>query len=172
MNCERCQANPAVVHITEIKDNQKRTINLCERCAREIQSSGFGYSPQLNLHNFMAGLFSNYSTAYAPMAASNRKCSTCNLSEEQFAATGLLGCGDCYGHFGESLTPIYRRIHGSTKHIGKVPQRTGAKVKLSREIDELKAKLREAVKLEEFENAAVFRDQIKELEKKVDGEED
>ncbi len=170
MNCERCQANPAVVHITEIKDNKKRTINLCEQCAREIQAGGFGFLPQFNLHNFMAGLFSNYSTSFAPVAP-EKKCSTCGLSESQFAATGLLGCGDCYGHFGDTLNPIYRRIHGATRHIGKVPERTNAKVKISKEIDKLKAKLQEAIELEEFEKAAVIRDQIKDLEKKMDGEE-
>ncbi len=168
MNCERCQASPAVVHITEFKDNKKRAINLCEKCAREIQSGGFGFLPQLNLHNFMAGLFSNHAAPFTSLTETDKKCSTCGFSEGQFTASGLLGCGDCYGHFADRLNPICRRIHGTTRHTGKIPKRTGVKVKLSKEIENLKLKLKESIDREEFENAAVLRDEIKELEKKLD----
>jgi protein arginine kinase activator len=172
MNCERCQGNPAVVHITEIKDNKKRVINLCQKCAVEMQTGGFGFLPQLNLHNFLAGLFSDSKTAFTSLNATGSKCPTCGLMEGQFIATGLLGCGDCYNHFGDSLNPIYRRIHGTTKHIGKVPARSGSRIKLSREIERLKTKLQESVDREEFEDAAKFRDEIKDFEKILDKGED
>lgn len=172
MNCERCQGSSAVVHITEIKDNKKRVINLCQKCAMEMQSGGFGFLPQLNLHNFLAGLFSDSKTSFTPHQATGSKCSTCGLMEGQFIATGLLGCGDCYNHFGESLNPIYRRIHGTTKHIGKVPVRSGARIKLSKEIKKLKLKLQESINNEEFEEAARLRDEIKDFEKSLDKGED
>jgi protein arginine kinase activator len=51
-----------------------------------------------------------------------------------------------------------------------VPARTGGKVRLSKEIDRLKARLREVIGREEFEEAASLRDRIRELEKDLSGE--
>lgn len=173
MNCERCQERPAVVHLTEIINNKKRVLHLCEQCAREVQAESFGFIPQMNLHNFLAGLFSNQITApFSPAVPEGEKCPSCGLSEAQFAKSGLLGCGDCYRHFGDRLDPVFRRIHGTTRHNGKVPERTGGRVKLSKEIDRLKVKLREAISREEFEEAAGLRDQIRDLEKELSGEGD
>lgn len=33
----------------------------------------------------------------------------------------LLGCSECYIHFHDQLMPILRRIHGDTRHKGKLP---------------------------------------------------
>lgn len=173
MNCERCQARPAVVHITEIVNNKKRTLQLCEQCAREIQAESFGLIPQMGLHNFLASLFSNQVAApFGQALSQGEKCSNCGLSEAQFVQSGLLGCAECYKKFNERLDPVFRRIHGISKHTGKVPVRTGGKVRLSKEIDRLKASLREVIAREEFEEAARIRDSIRELEKDLSGEDE
>lgn len=168
MNCERCQQRPAVVHLTEIINNKKRVLHLCDQCAREVQAESFGFIPQMSLHNFLASLFSNQITApFSPAVSEGEKCPSCGLSESQFAKSGLLGCGDCYRHFGDRLDPVFRRIHGTARHNGKVPERTGGKVKLSKEIDRLKVQLRESISREEFEEAAKLRDRIRDLEKEL-----
>ncbi|MHB8916824.1 MAG: hypothetical protein ACYC4H_02275 [Desulfocucumaceae bacterium] len=173
MNCERCQERPAVVHLTEIINNKKRVLHICEQCAREVQAESFGFIPQMSLHNFLAGLFSNQAASpFSPDLAGAQKCAKCGLSEAQFAKTGLLGCGDCYRQFGDRLDPIFRRIHGTGRHTGKVPERTGGRVKLTKEIDRLKVRLRESIGREEFEEAARLRDQIRDKEKELAGEGD
>ena len=171
MNCERCQERSAVVHLTQIVNNKKRVLRLCEPCARELQAESFGFLPQMNLHNFLAGLFSNQTASpFGSASSEGYKCPSCGFSEGLFAKTGLLGCGECYRHFGERLDPVFRRIHGNNQHTGKVPERTGGKVKLTKEVERLKAKLKEVISREEFEEAAELRDQIRELEKELVGE--
>lgn len=173
MNCERCHERPAVVHLTEIINNKKRVLHLCEHCAREVQAESFGFIPQMSLHNFLAGLFFNQAASpFSPDLAGGQKCGKCGLSEAQFAKTGLLGCGDCYRQFGDRLDPIFRRIQGTGRHTGKVPERTGGRVKLTKEIDRLKVRLRESIGREEFEEAARLRDQIRDKEKELAGEGD
>jgi len=168
MNCERCQARPAMVYLTEIVNNKKRTLRLCEQCAREIQAESFGLIPQLGLHNFLASLFSNQVAApFGSALSQGEKCPSCGLSEAQFAQSGLLGCAECYRKFSDRLDPVFRRIHGISKHTGKVPGRTGGKVRLSKEIDRLKARLREVIGREEFEEAADIRDRIRDLEREM-----
>ncbi|MEW6424698.1 MAG: UvrB/UvrC motif-containing protein [Bacillota bacterium] len=170
MECERCHQRPATVHLTEIINNQKRTMRLCEQCAREVQAESLGFFPQMNLHNFLASLLHNefgapvFGQAVIPERS---RCPVCGITEGQFAKKGLLGCADCYHNFGDRLEPVLRRIHGTNRHTGKVPRRTGGKVRVTNQIERLKAKLKEAIRREEFELAAQLRDKIRELEKEL-----
>lgn len=165
MLCERCKQNPASVHYTEVINNQKRQMHLCEACAREAQKA-FDLGTSLNLQSFLAGLMGP--VLAAETAKEQRlQCESCGLTEEVFGKQGLLGCADCYRHFGERLTPLLRRIHGSVRHTGKVPQRSRKKYLLVQEVDRLRAELREAVEKEEFERAAELRDEIKKLEERL-----
>jgi len=60
-----------------------------------------------------------------------------------------------------------RRIHGSTEHRGKIPKKAGGKMRVKREIEELKYQLEKAIKEEAYEKAAELRDKIRELEKEL-----
>ncbi|MGQ9755924.1 MAG: hypothetical protein ACUVRF_08205, partial [Desulfotomaculales bacterium] len=123
MLCEKCKERPATVHYTEIVNNQKREMHLCEVCAREEGMGSFGFFPQLDLHNFLAGILEP-EPAGIKVRPSAVRCPACNLTEREFAAQGLLGCGECYNHFGTRLEPVLRRIHGAATHVGKKPART------------------------------------------------
>lgn len=168
MLCERCGQRPATVHFTEITNGHKQETRLCEVCAREIHPQGFMFVPQLNLHNFLAGLLKHElgGGGYARPEEDGGKCGRCGVAGGQFVKQGLLGCGDCYPYFEEKLLPLLRRIHGNTRHTGKVPGRTGGRARLVKEIENLKMQLKEAVSREEFERAAQLRDNIRQLEKR------
>jgi protein arginine kinase activator len=60
---------------------------------------------------------------------------------------------------------LLRRIHGGGIHVGKVPARSGAAYRTKQELAQLKSKLQELIRKEEFEEAALIRDRIRELEK-------
>ena len=63
------------------------------------------------------------------------------------------------------LDPLLRKIHsGNTTHTGKIPKRTGKNINRKRKVSELKEKLQELIKTEEFEKAAEVRDKIRSLE--------
>lgn len=166
MLCERCNLRPATVHLTEITNGQKKETHLCESCAGEIQLQGFGFVPQMNLHNFLAGLLSGTGgVGYDRAVDGDKKCEKCGIAESQFVNKGLLGCGDCYPYFEEKVLPLLRKIHGNTRHTGKVPERAGGCARLAREIEKVKNQLGEAVGREEFELAAELRDAIRRMEK-------
>lgn len=168
MLCEKCQERPATLFYTEVINNKQKKMQLCEVCAGQLQVEGLGGLPQMNLHNFLASFWNQMSgvQSFAPKTK-EEACPSCGTPESLFAQKGLLGCGDCYRHFGERLEPLMRRIHGSGAHTGKVPLRSGGKVLLARQIEELKAGLRAAVVREEFEKAAELRDNIKKLEQQL-----
>lgn len=170
MLCDRCGQRPASVHLTEIANGNKKESHLCEVCAGEIKPVSFGFAPQMGLHKFLAGLLSHQQGggAPAPPEAEGLKCEKCGGSEGQFIKKGLLGCGDCYTGFEEKMMPLLRRIHGNSKHTGKVPGRNGGRVRLLKEIEGLKARLKEAVDREEYEQAAIIRDNIRQLERNLE----
>ena len=170
MLCERCGQRQAAVHITEIINGQKNESHLCEVCAGEIQQQGYGFAvPPIQLHHFLASLLNHsFTEGQKPQTASaGRVCAKCGATEEQIASQGLLGCGECYPFFADKVQPLLRKIHGSTRHSGKVPERTGGRARLLKEISGLKKELRDAVAKEEFEAAAQLRDKIHLLENTV-----
>jgi len=169
MLCERCNLRPANVHLTEIVNGQKKEMHFCENCAGEIQLQGFSFVPQMNLHKFLAGLLGGVGGAgYSRPVDNDRKCEKCGITESQFVNKGLLGCSDCYPFFEEKMLPLLRRIHGNTRHTGKVPERTGGRARLVKDIEKAKKQMNEAVALEEFELAAELRDAIRQMEKSLD----
>lgn len=170
MLCEHCGQRPATVHFTEIANGNKQETRLCEACAGDYKPAGFGISPQHGLHYFLAGLLSNEMGKgnHAGQVEGGIKCQKCGVSEGRFVKQGLLGCGDCYDSFQEQMGTLLRRIHGNNRHTGKVPGRTGGRARLLNEIESLRNKLKEAVAREEYEQAALLRDNIRQLEKNLE----
>lgn len=172
MLCQECQKRPATVHVTKIMNNEKTERYLCQYCAQEQENIGvgFGMEPNFSLPKLLSSLL-NYEpanqTGLSMSEPQTGKCENCGLTYSQFGQLGKVGCSECYQRFGEKLNPLLRRIHGSARHTGKVPKRTGGSIRLLKEIEQLKQKLQNAVQREEFEQAAQIRDQIRELEKKA-----
>ena len=82
-----------------------------------------------------------------------------------------MGCSECYNVFYDKLLPSIQRIHGRIKHNGKqapAVEAVAQPVKEEQEdpIEKLKKDLAQAIEKQEFEQAAVIRDKIKELENK------
>ncbi|MBM7853792.1 protein arginine kinase activator [Desulfohalotomaculum tongense] len=166
MKCERCNQRPATVHLTQVINNQKTEMNVCEYCARELQQEAWGFAPQFDLHHLLGGLM-GYDYSPSIKTGMSQTCPKCGISQSRFVKVGLLGCTECYEAFEGQIIPLVRRIHGTGQHTGKVPKRTGGRARINKEIKMLKEKLQEAVNREEFEKAAEIRDQIKSLEKKL-----
>ena len=163
MQCESCNQRPATVHITQIINNKKREINVCEHCAGKLQQQSWGSSPQFDLHHFLSGLMgSDYSQIVKGKA--ELSCPKCGISHDSFIKGGLLGCAQCYETFQNQVIPLVKRIHSTAQHTGKVPERTGGRAKTLKQIRTLKTSLQEAVNKEEFERAAKIRDDIRALE--------
>lgn len=170
MMCKRCGQRPATMHMTEISNGNKTETHLCDVCAREIQAQGFAFAPQLHLHSFLVGLLNHElgGDKQDHNELTGKRCEKCGIFEGQIVKQGLLGCGDCYPFFGDRLLPLMRRLHGRPRHTGKVPERTGARARLIKEVNNLKSMLKEAVSREDFEQAAQLRDQIRQMEKSIE----
>lgn len=172
MQCDICNKNPATVHLTEIIEGAMTELHLCEECARQKSAQ---MEQQFGLSDLLAGMaeFGKAPKESEPLAL---KCPNCGLTYSDFKKVGRLGCGTCYEAFRRYLAPLLKRIHGSSEHLGKVPQSTPQKAggkpvrKKAVDVQELRKQLQKAIDGEAFEEAARIRDQIRELEKKTASE--
>jgi protein arginine kinase activator len=162
MLCDHCGENEAVIHLTQIVDNQMGTYHLCEACAAEKGLEPDPEIPNFPLTDFLAQMGKHEDE---PPESAPGACEYCGLTLEDFKRTGRLGCSHCYVTFDAHLRGLFRRLHGGTQHVGKIylpPDPTEAE--RSEQISRLRRKLNVAVEREEFERAAEIRDQIQELE--------
>jgi protein arginine kinase activator len=166
MNCERCNKRPATVHLTQVINNKKTEMNVCEYCAGELQQETWGFNSDFNLNNFLSGLMGY---GYSPSIKKQeiKSCPNCGMTHTKCTQGGLLGCAQCYETFEDQILPLVKRIHGTVEHTGKVPKRTGGRARLEKDIRILKAKLKDAVNREEFEEAVKLRDKIRSLEQQL-----
>jgi protein arginine kinase activator len=171
MICQECGKRPASLHFTKIINGEKNEFHICETCAREKGELIPGTSNGFSIHNLLSGLldFEPSSTGSLTNKAQAIRCEDCGMTYSQFSKIGRFGCGSCYKSFAERLDPLFKRVHGNTVHVGKVPKRSGGLIQHKREIDNLKKDMMIRIEHEEFEQAAKIRDQIREIEKKIAG---
>ena len=168
MLCQSCGKNSASVHVTQIINGDKTEVYLCESCAREKGEIGFPFEGKFPLHQLFSG-FLGISPSVGeetPRKAfqGGLQCDSCGLTHAQFDQIGRFGCSNCYEAFGDALIPLFRRLHGNQKHMGKIPARAGADVKVRKEIEYLRDEMQKKVAEEAFEEAARIRDKIRSLE--------
>ena len=164
--CERCKKNLATVHLTEIRNGKREEIHLCEQCARDLKVP---HKTPLSVNDLLGILIEKEEQSGAARPGEDVKCPNCGITFSEFKKKGRFGCADDYRLFGEDLVPILKKIHGSSKYIGKVPASQNAQPVFLRELLALRKRLKEVIKSEEYEEAARVRDRIKELEKLAEG---
>lgn len=167
MLCEQCKQAPATVHITQVINDVRRESHLCEKCASHVTGDVSLSWPTISFNKLLGGLLAPESMAGFASAAESpgSRCPNCGLTFADFRRLGHLGCSECHKTFGAQLEPVLRRIHGSTVHAGKIPARQAGRLKLRRELEELRQELNEAIGKEDYERAAQLRDRIRLLER-------
>ena len=168
MLCDDCQERPATVHVTKITNGQKKQSHLCEICANHDEQINFSLKP-FGFFELINGLVTEgqSKSALTSPYIKTSVCKECGTQYDQISQNGLLGCACCYEAFHNNLEGIIKRIHGSTKHTGKIPNRAGKGFQVKRKLENLKAELNSLVAKEAFEQAAVIRDEIRSLESKL-----
>ncbi len=167
MLCQNCQERDAKVHVSKIIGGQKEDIYLCEECAKMNIDLDFGLDFSFN--NLLTGLLNDQLKSPQKINLNNDQlqCGFCGLSYHEFSKSGRLGCNQCYNYFDDKIDKVLRKIHGTDIHTGKIPRRSGEKVKAKLKIKELKKSMDLAVAKEDFERAAELRDEIKKIKSDI-----
>ena len=165
MLCDICGKKKATVHLTEIVDEQMSEMHLCEQCARE---KSVQMEQQFGLSDLLAGL-ADFGKQVKDFEKVKLQCPTCGLNYDEFRKLGRLGCSECYPAFQEHLATLLKKIHGSSRHLGKTPVGVPREGKQKIEdLRDLRTQLDQAIEHEDFEKAAELRDKIRLMEEERD----
>jgi len=169
MICQECGQRQATLHFTKIVNGEKTEFHICEVCAKEKGDAIPGASNTFSIHNLLSGLLNFDSPGFSQKASAKPlRCNSCGLTYSQFTRSGRFGCSSCYKEFEDRIEPIFKRVHsGNVSHYGKIPRRSGSVIQMKRELEHLKKKLQASITNEEFELAAKLRDEIRQLESKL-----
>ncbi|MDP7636493.1 MAG: UvrB/UvrC motif-containing protein [Phycisphaerae bacterium] len=158
--CDKC-SKPATIHLTEIIDGEKIEKHLCQDCAA---TEGITVKAEVPISQLLED-FILQTGIEATADAAEATCEVCGMKFSEFRNAGLLGCPNDYDAFEKGLLPLVERAQeGATQHIGKVPHNADDAQKRQTAMLRLQAELKGAITAENYERAAVLRDQIKELE--------
>ncbi len=171
MLCEKCKKNEAKINLITVMNGQKHEIWLCENCAKDIANIPF-FSPIMQNINFpfqgvLSELLTNADSNKANVDSNKVKeiaCSSCGLTYEEFKKTGRLGCPECYEEFKVVLEPRIKSLQAGVRHVGKMPKIKGKELVQKRKLKDLKEEMQKLIIDEEYERAAIVRDEIKKLE--------
>ncbi|MCD4824480.1 MAG: UvrB/UvrC motif-containing protein [Phycisphaerae bacterium] len=157
--CDKCD-KPATVHLTEILGGKKIEKHLCEECAAEE-----GITIKANVP--ISQLLEDFVLQAAEETETEPEitCDVCGMNFSEFREHGQLGCPNDYEVFSPMLEKMLAQAHGgANQHVGKVPIHADQTQKKQNAILRLRAELKEMITAEQYERAAVLRDQIKEME--------
>ncbi|HLR65866.1 UvrB/UvrC motif-containing protein [Virgibacillus alimentarius] len=172
MECQECHKRPASLHFSQTVNGNKTEVYVCEVCAKE---KGYMTYPEegYSLHDLLSDLF-NFDAAQIGshnktfQQTTELQCPECKMNFSSFKRTGKFGCAQCYHTFSKHIDPIFRRVHsGNTKHSGKIPKRKGGNLHTKKQIEQHKQEIQQLIENEAFEEAAIVRDKIKELERQI-----
>ncbi len=156
MMCDLCKKNVASVHLTQMIDGKTKKVDLCEACSKE---KGVDDPTGFSLADFLLGL--GAAQELEQSGGAEAACPRCGFTHADFKKSGRLGCAECYQTFSEGMENLLKTMHKGTRHTGKVPRSQQRIQETAEKVRTLQKRLDKAVADEDFEQAAVLRDEIK-----------
>lgn len=163
--CEECGVNEACYTISVMMGGQITQRHLCADCMAKMNMNLAAGNVKHLLSAIMSALTGAVEESAAPAVSPEEDvaCERCGTTLSQFTKSGKLGCPTCYTSFREQLTPMLQQIHGRVQHAGRKPLNTESAQRRRSMYEQLTRHLEAAVAVEDFETAAVIRDQLRRL---------
>lgn len=191
MLCERCKIREANIQYTEVINGVKTEHNFCAQCAKELDFGQYSaiFDGEFPLVKLLSGLLGWEEPVKKEGKFQQVVCPSCGTTYEEFVENSRFGCADCYSVFDVLIHDNIKQLQGSDRHNGKRPlmqenkeTEDGEKEKTidyvsdsimeknstKSEIRALERKLKEALKTEDYETAALCRDKIKALKEEIE----
>lgn len=166
--CQICKKAPATIHLTDIHNNIKKEVHLCESCAAE---KGFNMQTAANLPQLL-GLAAKKKAELLKQpprdAEDDMACPVCGFKWSDFRNKGRLGCPNDYVAFGARMKSLVTGQLAQTAtaeldlvHVGKVPPGIHPAGDATHSaLRNLDRRLKQAVAAEHYEEAARIKAEI------------
>lgn len=96
-------------------------------------------------------------------------CPVCGITFAEVFKCGKVGCATCWDHFHEKLSPVLKRVQDGQQHRGKVPKnrkkepmKKTEQIRINALMNAINLLMQDTIQREDYEQAAVLRDALKE----------
>ena len=172
--CQICKKQPATIHLTDIHNNIKKEVHICESCADE---KGFNLQGTANLPQLLGLAAKKMIHVAAPAAQlqamkpseENPTCPKCGFTWAQFNERRRLGCPEDYHAFEAKLRQFVSSqdnpigVNRDSFHVGKTPSHCREADNQDKILRRLTKRLKRAVAEENYEEAAVIKVELDQL---------
>jgi protein arginine kinase activator len=169
MLCQDCRQRVSTVIYTEVREGSKKVLHLCQACVEKRGIPAPVLRDPLEVEALFKDLLQQLGEeegAHGEMhQLDSQNCAVCGWSFQDFQESGMLGCPQCYTAFEEALKHLLKQLHGSDEHLGRKYELDADQIVSEEDEGFLKNALEEAVKREEFEQAAQIRDRLNQIQK-------
>lgn len=162
MLCDNCKENEAIISYTKMQGNNVEEVHLCADCAEKKMHEDFLFNKVIGsqVDSLLKEIFKL--TGHLNQEVIQKECPSCKTTFKEFEQ-GRLGCEDCYNVFESEITNMLNSLKYVSKHTGKIPASADDEIVKRREKNDLKTALQIAIEKEDYEQAAIIRDKLKEL---------
>lgn len=173
MLCEICHSNQATIRLTVKSKKGLEEKWVCKSCATDDvnMSPHDDIEDTFVIKQILQHLATKHGIELNRSHKAEKRCPTCDMTLKDIAQRGKFGCPNCYQTFRDDILDIVRRVQGGQlTHQGKVPKSSHEKLAIKRQIDEKTTYLSHLIDVQNFEEAAVVRDEINALKAKSEGD--
>ncbi|EHJ08564.1 UvrB/UvrC motif-containing protein [Staphylococcus simiae] len=177
MLCENCQLNEAEIKLKVTSKHGTEEKWVCQTCAQgnhpwnSSQDHSLDQEHQDDIEEafvvkqILQHLATKHGIDFQEIAfREEKRCPSCQMTLKDIAHVGKFGCSECFTTFKDDIYDIVRRVQGGQfEHVGKTPQSSYKKLALKRKIEEKNQYLSTLIEEQNFEEAAIVRDEIKAL---------
>lgn len=163
MLCQKCHKNLASVRYAEVVDGRVNNLHLCKDCLDKQQTeteTGFELTAPAPLVNRDLPSASTFSDASAAIET----CTACETSLKTVVERAKVGCMSCYETFPAQIESLLEGLQHALTHRGKVPHVDDTRARVRTDLQSKRALLKTALSMENYEEAAHLRDNIRALE--------
>ena len=172
--CDVCKAKEARYSVSIMSGDKVMLRSLCQDCMAKMNMTFSAGSAAKVLGAIMNALGAQMpeespapheveAVAEDPAPENDAVCENCGTTRAQFLKTGKLGCVDCYTAFREDLTGLLKLEE--TVHTGRKPVQDEATQQRRSTYERLTWHLQAAIDNEDYETAAVIRDQLRKFDR-------
>jgi len=146
--CQVCKKNEATICMVKMTNNKKDTVYICSTCASQMENKLIG-----SINQLLNPMFETFFKAGNTIEIDNNQiCPTCGQTRREWYESNTLNCKDCAQFIDTEVT-----------HNGKIPKNNKEELYVINLIKEKESHLKKLVAEEKYEEAAIIRDEIKDL---------
>ncbi len=195
--CQIC-GKPAHLFLTQVVNSEITELSLCEKCAKDrglfdpkalaMAEENFPDAVKKKVDELAREIAEKLknnedlvSSLQSPIRSARSKslkqCSECGFKLETIAATGRVGCPECYMVFRHDLAKMAKALDfrdddieemskpdSTDSHSPRVSHAQAIGVSVSQQRKILQTQMKKAIIREDYERAALLRDELKKLE--------